>query len=239
VVGLALVWFVAESFRIRPHYLAYFNQLVGGPAQGCHHLVDSSLDWGQDLPGLKAWLEEQAPSSRHAPRGEPQTSIGDAGAHHAGHDGNVKHPTVYLSYFGTGSPEYYGIQAEVLPSYFPRPKPGPVILRGGVYCISATMLQGVYLDLPGPWTDDKEKIYRELRKKLDQFDTSADQPALRAALLEEGLPSYWPRFRDAYEQLQFNRLCTVLRQREPNHQIGYSILVYLLTDAEVRAALQD
>ena len=40
---------------VRPHYLAYFNESVGGPANGYKHLVDSSLDWGQDLPELKAW----------------------------------------------------------------------------------------------------------------------------------------------------------------------------------------
>ena len=47
----------AESMAIRPHYLAYFNVLAGGPESGYRHLVDSSLDWGQDLPGLKRWLE--------------------------------------------------------------------------------------------------------------------------------------------------------------------------------------
>ena len=47
----------AESIAIRPHYLAYFNVLAGGPESGYRHLVDSSLDWGQDLPGLKRWLQ--------------------------------------------------------------------------------------------------------------------------------------------------------------------------------------
>ena len=46
-----------ESVAIRPNYLAYFNQLAGGPSQGYKHLADSSLDWGQDLPALKQWLD--------------------------------------------------------------------------------------------------------------------------------------------------------------------------------------
>ena len=56
-VAALLVALGAESIAIRPHYLAYFNVLAGGPESGYRHLVDSSLDWGQDLPGLKRWLE--------------------------------------------------------------------------------------------------------------------------------------------------------------------------------------
>ncbi len=58
VVGFFLIWQIIESFSIRPDYLAYFNQVAGGPANGYHHLVDSSLDWGQDLPALKTWLDQ-------------------------------------------------------------------------------------------------------------------------------------------------------------------------------------
>ena len=46
-----------KCFAMYPHYLAYFNPLAGGPGNGYKHLVDSSLDWGQDLPGLKRWVE--------------------------------------------------------------------------------------------------------------------------------------------------------------------------------------
>ena len=38
---------------IFPHYLAYFNELAGGPLNGWRSLADSNIDWGQDLPGLK------------------------------------------------------------------------------------------------------------------------------------------------------------------------------------------
>jgi hypothetical protein len=44
--GLAL-W-TASTFWIHPHYLAYFNETVGGPGQGWRWLIDSNLDWGQD-----------------------------------------------------------------------------------------------------------------------------------------------------------------------------------------------
>ena len=49
----------AEALLAWPDYLAYFNQLAGGTANGYKHLVDSSLDWGQDLPGLKRWLQRR------------------------------------------------------------------------------------------------------------------------------------------------------------------------------------
>ncbi|MBM3747935.1 MAG: phospholipid carrier-dependent glycosyltransferase, partial [Acidobacteria bacterium] len=45
---------VCESLRTYPHYLAFFNTLSGGPARGPDYLLDSNIDWGQDLKKLKA-----------------------------------------------------------------------------------------------------------------------------------------------------------------------------------------
>src|SRR5690606_33111237 len=53
-VGALLLWHAAAAAAIAPHFLAFFNPLGGGPRNGWRHLVDSSLDWGQDLPGLRA-----------------------------------------------------------------------------------------------------------------------------------------------------------------------------------------
>ena len=47
------------SVRYHPDHLAYFNELAGGPLGGREHLLDSNLDWGQDLGGLKAYLDKQ------------------------------------------------------------------------------------------------------------------------------------------------------------------------------------
>jgi len=41
-------WYVVSSLWIFPHYLAYFNELIGGPRNGYKYLIDSNLDWGQD-----------------------------------------------------------------------------------------------------------------------------------------------------------------------------------------------
>ena len=59
VVYLLLGWHLASSLSIYPHYLAYFNELIGGPSQGYRYLVDSNLDWGQDVKGLKNYLRER------------------------------------------------------------------------------------------------------------------------------------------------------------------------------------
>jgi hypothetical protein len=118
LVVAPVAWLAVITLGIYPHYLAFFNLLAGGPAHGWRHLVDSNLDWGQDLGGLKEWLDER-----------------QAGP-------------VWLSYFGEARPEYYNIDYLGLPSFPPRlmdpaarpyypPDPAP-----GLYAISATNLQG-------------------------------------------------------------------------------------------------
>ena len=54
VLGL---WYLGASLSIYPRYLAYFNELAGGPKNGHKVLLDSNLDWGQDLKGLKHWMD--------------------------------------------------------------------------------------------------------------------------------------------------------------------------------------
>ena len=49
-------WYFYSSISIYPHYLAYFNELVGGPDNGYKYLIDSNIDWGQDMKGLKNYL---------------------------------------------------------------------------------------------------------------------------------------------------------------------------------------
>jgi hypothetical protein len=57
VAGTALL--LPFSLRYHPHHLAYFNEWSGGPLGGRQHLLDSNLDWGQDLRGLKRYLDEK------------------------------------------------------------------------------------------------------------------------------------------------------------------------------------
>ena len=44
---------VVSTLFCFPHELSYFNELVGGPLRGHAHLINSNIDWGQDLWKLK------------------------------------------------------------------------------------------------------------------------------------------------------------------------------------------
>jgi 4-amino-4-deoxy-L-arabinose transferase-like glycosyltransferase len=118
VGGLALA--LVEFAVVYPNCLAAFNLAVGGPARGEHYLVDSNLDWGQDLKGLKRWMERQG----------------------VGH--------VNLSYFGTADPAYYGIDCTYLPGspYFAEPQVRLPRLPGYV-AVSVTNLHGAYFTAEG------------------------------------------------------------------------------------------
>ena len=209
IVGLLLGWQVREAVRIYPHYLAYFNPVAGGPETGYRHLVDSSLDWGQDLPGLKTWLDA------HAAPGEP----------------------VYLSYFGSGEPDYYRIQARRLPflNGFKIPQPW-VSLEPGWYCIGATMLSQVYSPVRSPWTAAFEREYQQVRKLEPALQVYYGDPQQHAEMNRAASPEKWRRATARLDQLRFARLCHYLRVRTPDANIGYSIIIYRLTAAEIAAA---
>jgi 4-amino-4-deoxy-L-arabinose transferase-like glycosyltransferase len=51
------LWLVISSLLAYPHYLSYFNELVGTD-NGWRYVVDSNYDWGQDLKRLAAFVEE-------------------------------------------------------------------------------------------------------------------------------------------------------------------------------------
>jgi hypothetical protein len=57
-VAAALAWSVSSSLWIYPHSMSYFNELAGGPFGGPRYLLDSNIDWGQDVLYLKEWCEE-------------------------------------------------------------------------------------------------------------------------------------------------------------------------------------
>jgi hypothetical protein len=206
VLTLLLAWHAGESLRARPHYLAYFNPLVGGSENGWRHLVDSSLDWGQDLPGLKVWLDREA-------RGQK----------------------VFLSYFGTGDPRYEGIVATALPTLpdFGPPRRWHA-LEPGVYAIGATMLQHVYSEIRGEWTLAHEREFQQLRPLEATLIASQRDPAVRARLQRDTPDADWPATWKRYEALRFARLCHYLRVRGPDANVGHSILIFRLTAEEIR-----
>lgn len=58
IVILLVAWLAFSSFRIFPHYLSYFSDIVGGSKNGYRYVVDSNLDWGQELKHLGAYLKK-------------------------------------------------------------------------------------------------------------------------------------------------------------------------------------
>jgi hypothetical protein len=57
IIALCLAWFAISSLRVYPNGISYFNEWIGGPAQGWRYLADSNIDWGQNLPDLDAYLK--------------------------------------------------------------------------------------------------------------------------------------------------------------------------------------
>ena len=57
-----LGWATASSLVIYPHNISYFNELAGGPKNGPSNLLNSNIDWGQDLLFLEEWIQDQRPS---------------------------------------------------------------------------------------------------------------------------------------------------------------------------------
>lgn len=58
-VGAALAWLVAGTLLAAPHWIGYFNEAAGGWQNGHRYLLDSNLDWGQDLLRLRARLASE------------------------------------------------------------------------------------------------------------------------------------------------------------------------------------
>jgi len=54
-----LVWFIGSNVAIFPSYLPYFNELKGGPKEGWKYMVDSNVDWGQDLIRLRQFMDKK------------------------------------------------------------------------------------------------------------------------------------------------------------------------------------
>lgn len=206
------VSFGSESLANWPNYLAYFNQLIGSHTNAYRHLVDSSLDWGQDLPALKRWLVEA---------GLNDSQEGEA----------------YLSYFGTGKPENYGIHATDLPGFWDRTSPRiPQPLKPGAYCISATILQGLYTRFPGRWNQKYEDAYRQLAQKVRLFSSSS--PEERTQLVAAEGEVVWINWFRTYEHARLARLNSFLRRSDPDSEINYSILIYWLSAADLDRALE-
>jgi hypothetical protein len=123
-VGVLLAIHAGSSLLAFPNYIAYANELWGGPGQTHKYLTDSNSDWGQQLKSVKQYLD--------------QRGVKDC----------------WFVYFAAGvaEPSYYGIPCKPLPTLntlwlneqieVPNSIEGPVL-------ISASNLSGLEFG-PGP-----------------------------------------------------------------------------------------
>ena len=64
-LGALLVWQAITVVRVYPSYLAYFNELAGGPGGGWRYVNDSNLDWGQELKRLSRFMDQRGIAGIH------------------------------------------------------------------------------------------------------------------------------------------------------------------------------
>jgi tetratricopeptide (TPR) repeat protein len=123
-VGVLLMVHVLSSVMAFPNYIAYANELWGGPSQTHKYLTDSNSDWAQQLKSVKQYLDQR----------------------------EVKE--CWFVYFAAGvaEPSYYGIRCKPLPTintlWLNEPIEVPESINGPVL-ISASNLSGVEFG-PGP-----------------------------------------------------------------------------------------
>ncbi len=131
IVTAALGLTITAALSIHPDYLAYFSWTSGGPDRVPPRLIDSNLDWGQDLVALQQWCRREIPNQ-----------------------------PIGLAYFGQINPSIFELRGEPFPWFLPPVRPGttrsmtndPSRLVGparrlvpGYYAVSATLLYGL------PW----------------------------------------------------------------------------------------
>ena len=123
-VGVLLLVHVVSSVLAFPNYIAYGNELWGGPSQTHKYLTDSNADWAQQLKSVKQYLDGRG----------------------------VKE--CWFAYFAAGvaEPSYYGIPCKPLPTintlWLNEPIEVPTSIDGPVL-ISASNLSGLEFG-PGP-----------------------------------------------------------------------------------------
>jgi hypothetical protein len=171
---------------IHPHYLAYFNWASGGPAKGSKHLIDSNLDWGQDLVNLKRWLDRNAPGEK-----------------------------VGLAYFGQIHPNIFARRGEplnwdlppALPNTMKFPPPKQFLAgtnlrpEPGLYAVSASLVRGLDWRVYTPHSRANWEAGRRAFiyfKELEPFDTIGYSIFLYRITPEQSdrLAQYWQRPRE-------------------------------------------
>lgn len=114
VAVTAIVWTSTSSLFVYPHSMSYFNELVSGPRGGHAHLINSNIDWGQDLLYLQEWVRDN-------PQARP----------------------LKVAFYGGYDPHLAGIKFSLPPSSGPSTCAGASpALDAGWYAVSVNFLRG-------------------------------------------------------------------------------------------------
>jgi 4-amino-4-deoxy-L-arabinose transferase-like glycosyltransferase len=204
----ALLGGYAASFAVAtPRYLSYFNVLAGGARGGWRYLLDSNIDWGQDLGRLKALLDR---------RGIEE---------------------VNLAYFGTADPRAYGIRYRkvyLVHDFYPE-EPVVVPRSGDYLAVSVNLLQGLYYDRDGAFANGLLRRGWVPQAKIDEWVAERDRrsrrgqrhPGLADWLVAQAVITEAQQ-REVDARLLSTWLARIRDTLEPLDKAGDSIFLYRL-----------
>lgn len=139
--GAFLLWQIISVVSVFPHFLTYFNEIIGGPDKGYLYVVDSNLDWGQNLKRLNEWIE----TYNHCTQIKCSASMGIGCPSYCY---TISNPPpkigqtideIYLDYFGGGNTEYY--LGEKFSPWWGQRDPNE-LPKGSWLAVSVSQLQG-------------------------------------------------------------------------------------------------
>jgi hypothetical protein len=176
--GLLLAWYACGAVSIYPNYLAYFNEIAGGPANGPEHLTDSNIDWGQDLIMLRNYMDEHNIAS------------------------------VNLIYFGTANPRSYGVRCKFFmpPRHWPSSAMSQIqisdfsenstVNQGDYFAVSVTLLEETCSE--SPFFSRILKMFREetpvarIGYSIYLYRSPVTMPGMTPREITDIMGPYWP-----------------------------------------------
>jgi hypothetical protein len=133
ILAILFAWQAISVISIFPHFLAYFNEVIGGPNNGYKYVVDSNLDWGQDLKRLAIWIDNYDRQCGLIDPTSPPCVI----------------DKIYIDYFGGGNLDYYLGKDKYISWDHTKNNPSE-LAKGSYFVISVNQLQGGRADnIPG------------------------------------------------------------------------------------------
>ena len=210
IIILFFLYFIQDLY-IFPNYLSYFSPIAGGSSNGYKHLIDSSLDWGQGLYQVKDFLDKN----------------------------EINNNKSYIASFSNVPLDALGINSQRLHCCVPQETNFFAPLRGGIYCLSATMTSMTLDPEYRNWNTKHDIELQKMTKTFLYFLKLIKEINSKHMCLTRKQESELKSFYNKYNKVRFAKLAYYLRQREPDIIIANSYLIYNLTDEEVHKILNE